>query len=361
MAVHQLLPNFVMGDAVSCHAMDIQEVLRERGIEAHIYAPQADAYGRHHGRPDAEYPEYMGREEDLLIFHYLIYCDNYEMYLESRNRKVLIYHNITPPEFYEEFDPVTEGFCRMGRDLLPRLAGCDLALGDSDFNRRELVQAGFPEERTGVLPISPVFGRFAGAPLDRQLERRLSDGRLNLLFVGRVVPNKRVEDLLRLVRQYGSVVNAAVRLVVVGALNSYVYADNVLGLADQLGLDEQVLFLGKVGDAALKTCYACSHFYLSMSEHEGFCVPLLEAFDFDLPVLAYAAGAVPETMGEAGVLFEEKDFPLLAELLDSLRRDPLKRQRITAAQRERLRRFDRESFLARFDETIGTLLEGAGA
>jgi glycosyltransferase involved in cell wall biosynthesis len=138
------------------------------------------------------------------------------------------------------------------------------------------------------------------------------------------------------------------------------YSDYVLALARELCLEEQVLFLGKVDDAALKTCYACSHFYLSMSEHEGFCVPLLEAFDAGLPVLAYTAGAVPETMGEAGVLFGEKDFPLLAELLDNLRRDPLQRERIVAAQRERLRHFDRESFLARFDETIGTLLGGPG-
>ncbi len=357
MRVHQILPRFDAGDAVSNHALAIQEVLRERGHECRIYAHGMDEFGVANGLPEAEYRAYLDSEDDLLIYHYLLFCENFELYLASRNRKVLIYHNITPPEFYEEFEPDTAAFCRMGRDLLPRLAVCDLALGVSDFNRRGLVEMGFPEEKTGVLPINPPPDRLTGSPLNQPLRERLDDGRLNLLFVGRVVPNKRVEDLIELFRLYHSAVNAASRLIVVGSMSS-AYANRLLYLTERLGLEEKALFLGKVDDATLKTCYQCSHFYLSMSEHEGFCVPLLEAFDFDLPVLAYTAGAVPETMGDAGVLFSEKDYPLLAELLDNLRRDPLQRERIVAAQRERLRHFDRESFLARFDETIGTMLGG---
>ena len=356
MVIHQLLPRFDAGDAVSSQAIAIRDALRDHGYESHVYAQRTDEFGARDGRPEEAYRPYMESGEDILIYHYLFFCNNYQMYLETSNRKILIYHNITPPEFYEEFDPETARFCRMGRELLPRLSACDLALGVSDFNRRDLVAAGFAEERTGVLPISP-SGQLTGAPEDPALLARLRDGKLNLLFVGRVVPNKRVDDLVRLFRHYHHNVNASSRLIVVGSLAN-AYADYVIDLAKRFQLDDKILFLGKVDDAALKTCYTSSHFYVSMSEHEGFCVPLLEAFSFGLPVLAYAAGAVPETMGDAGVLCAEKDLDLLAEMVENLRRDPLARERIVDAQRDRLRDFSHEAFLARLDQYIGPFLGG---
>jgi glycosyltransferase involved in cell wall biosynthesis len=242
----------------------------------------------------------------------------------------------------------------MGRELLPRLAACDLALGVSDFNRRDLVAAGFAEERTGVLPICP-SGQLTGSPEDPALLARLRDGKLNLLFVGRVVPNKRVDDLVRLFRHYHNTINASSRLIVVGSLAN-TYADYVIDLAKRFQLDDKILFLGKVDDASLKTCYTSSHFYISMSEHEGFCVPLLEAFACDLPVFAYAAGAVPETMGDAGVVFERKAYPLLCEVLENVRGDRLLKERIVAAQRRRLEDFGETAFRQRLDEVLGRFL-----
>jgi len=354
MLVHQLLPRFDMGDAASNHALAIRDLVRERGVECRIYAMGRDDFGKTYGLDQGEYLKHMNNPDDLLIYHYLAYCDNYRLFLGSRNRKVLIYHNITPAEFYEGFDPSTQEVCRMGRKLLPRLAECDLALGDSEFNRRELVEMGFPEERTAVLPINPP-SRLTEAPVDKQMFRRLRDGRCNLLFVGRVVPNKRLEDLLELFSLYHRSVNAYSRLLVVGSLGSP-YADYILELVERAHLEGRAFFLGKVEDSTLKACYLASHFYLSMSEHEGFCVPLLEAFQFGLPVMACAAGAVPETMGDAGILFTEKDYPVLAELLETLRRDPLLRERVAAAQRERLEHYGPSVFRQRFQETIGRFL-----
>ena len=357
MRVHQMLPRFDAGDAVSGHALAIQEVLRDRGLESDIFAQGMDEFGQLYGRQEEEYRAYMDSSEDLLIYHYLLFCSNYRMYQETRNRKVLIYHNITPPEFYDDFDPDTADFCRRGKELLLQLTRCDLALGVSEFNRRDLVEAGFEEARTGVLPINPPPDRLTGCAADRSLRRRLGDGKLNLLFVGRLVPNKRLEDLVKLFWFYHKTVNASSRLVMVGSLAS-AYADHLIELTRRLGLAEKVFFLGKVSDAALKACYDTCHFYVSMSEHEGFCVPLLEAFSFGLPVLAFAAGAVPETMGDSGVLFDEKDFNLLAETLENLRRDPRQRQLIVEAQYRRLEDFGQASFLAKFDRTLGPFLEG---
>jgi glycosyltransferase involved in cell wall biosynthesis len=351
--VHQIVPRMDAGDAVSNQA--IHRLVTEWGFESRIYANGMDEFGKRVASYDHTYNEFAGEESDLLIYHYSIYCGNYRHYVESRNRKVLIYHNITPAEFYERFYPAAADLCRMGRDLIPQLATCDLALGDSDFNRRELVEAGFPAEKTGVLPINPPLDKLDSVEEDEEFSRRLQDGKTNLLFVGRIVPNKKVEDILKLFYCYHRGINAASRLVVAGSLlNTYYSA--LLSLARRMGVDDRVHFLGKISDSRLKSCYLHSHYYVSMSEHEGFCVPLLEAFHFDLPVLAYAAGAVPETMGGAGILFNAKDYPLLAELVDRMERDVLLRERTIAAQRERLVYFDNFSFERALRGTIGGML-----
>ncbi len=347
------------GDAVSNQALAIHRILEERGFESRIFANGMDEFGARYAQPDSAYAPFRDSPDDLLIYHYSIYCDNYREYLTSRNRRVLIYHNITPPEWFEPYDKGIAGLCARGREVLPRLAGGDLALGDSDFNRRELVEMGFPEEKTGVLPINPPLERLLRGEEDPEVRAKLADGRFNLLYVGRVVPNKRVEDLIVLFNRYHRQVNAHSRLVLAGRVFTP-YAMRLWRMVEELGLERRVLFLGKIDDRGLRTCYRRSHAYLCMSEHEGFCVPLLEAFSCGLPVFAYAAGAVPETMGEAGVLFEDKDFPVLAELLESVRSDPLLRGRIVEAQFRRLEDFSEKSFTEIFDETVGALLGPAG-
>ena len=360
MRVHQIVPCLASGDAVSNQVLSIHDILTAWGVESHIFAYDMDEYTCRYAVPDTTYPEFAASDEDVVIYHHAIYCENHHMFLGSRNHKVLIYHNITPPEFYQDFYPTAARICRLGRDLLPRLKDCDLALGDSDYNRRELVAAGFEEAKTGVLPINPPLDKLDGIEEDFEFGRRLSDGKTNLLFVGRVAPNKRVEDLIKLFYCYHRGINAASRLVVAGSLLS-TYHTALLSLAWRMGIQDRVLFLGKVSDARLKACYLNSHYYISMSEHEGFCVPPLEAFHFDLPVLAYAAGAVPETMGGAGVIFTDKDFPKLAEFLDRLGRDTGLRESILAAQRERLRCFGTGVLAAGLREVLEGLVPAAVA
>ncbi|WP_287155876.1 glycosyltransferase [Candidatus Solincola tengchongensis] len=359
MRIHQLVARLDPGDAISNQALSMHELFRSWGFESHLYAFDMDDYGKRFAEFDNRYRRFMHERDDLLIYHFGIYCDNHRYFLESANRKVLIYHNITPPEFYDPYYPEAVRLCRMGRELMPRLKECDLALGDSDYNRRELVEAGFPEERTGVLPINPPLNKLDEVEEDRALLRRLQDGRTNLLFVGRVVPNKRVEDVVKLFACYHYGVNARSRLVIAG-MHLATYQTALLSLTERLGLLDKVHFLGKVSDSSLKACYLGAHYYLSMSEHEGFCVPLLEAFHFGIPVLAYAAGAVPETMGGAGVLFEEKDYPLLAELLGRLDRDDLMRERIVSAQYRRLEDFRPEAFAARLRAVVDRFASPAG-
>ena len=355
MRVHQIVPRMDAGDAVSNHALGIHHLLGEWGFESRIFANGMDEFGKRYASYDYTYREFMDDRDDLLIFHYSIYCGNYRMFLETRNRKVIIYHNITPAEFYEVFYPDAADLCRMGRDLLPQLKDCDLALGDSDFNRREMVEAGFPEEKTGVLPINPPLGRLDTVEEDKDFDRLLGDGRVNFLYVGRVVPNKKVEDIIKLFYCYSRGINARSRLVVAGTLlNTYYSA--LLSLVKRMGLEDRVFFLGKISDSRLKSCYKAADYYVSMSEHEGFCVPIVESFHFGVPVLAYSAGAVPETMGGAGILFTDKDYPLLAEFVDRLGRDAGLKERVLAAQRERLGDFDDAAFARSLRVALGGML-----
>ncbi len=347
------------GDAISNQAVSMHELFRSWGIDSRLYSFDMDEYGRAFAEYDIKYRGFMNEKDDLLIYHFGIYCDNHRYFLESSNRKVLIYHNITPPEFYEPFYPVAVRLCRMGRELMPLLKDCDLALGDSDYNRRELVKAGFPEEKTGVLPINPPLNKLDEVEEDRALLRRLRDGKTNLLFVGRVVPNKRVEDVIKLFACYHYGINACSRLVIAG-LQIPTYQAALLSFVERLGLLDKIWFLGKVSDSALKSCYLAAHYYISMSEHEGFCVPLLEAFHFGIPVIAYAAAAVPETMGGAGVIFEEKNYPLLAEFLGRLDRDQLLRERIVSAQYRRLEDFRPEVFAKRLREVVDFFVSPPG-
>ncbi len=362
MRVHQIVPRLDAGDAIGAMAMAIHEVLTAWGLEARLFAYDMDEYGRRYASFDTAYREFMHQEEDILLYHYGLYCDNYRMFLESRNRKALIYHNITPPGFYAAFYPEAVRLCTLGREVLAQLKECDLALGVSDFNRRELVEMGFTEEKTGVLSIPPPLGKLDAAEEDRELSRWLGDGKTNLLHVGRVVPNKKLEDVIKTFHCYHRAVNARSRLVIAGPLPINTYYAALLSLVRGMGIEDRVFFLGKVSDGALKACYRGAHYYLSMSEHEGFCMPLLEAFHYRLPVLAYAAGAVPETMGGAGVLFFEKDHLVLAELIDRLERDAFLRGRVLDAQEERLRDFGPQEFALRLREVMEALLpEVAGA
>lgn len=238
---------------------------------------------------------------------------------------------------------------------MPLLRDCDLAVGDSDFNRRELVEAGFDEERTGVLPILPHVDRLGSIPAETVFERRFDDGKVNFLFVGRVAPNKKIEDIIKLFCAYNRGVNACSRLFIAGiVLNTYCSA--LLALVHKMGLAERVHFLDKVSDSRLKSLYRTAHYYVSMSEHEGFCVPLLEAFYFGVPVLAFDAGAVAETMGGAGVLFDEKDYPLLAELIERLEHDALLKERIVNAQRSRLDNYSIDNFRGKLGKALSEFL-----
>jgi glycosyltransferase involved in cell wall biosynthesis len=266
---------------------------------------------------------------------------------------VLQYHNITPAHFFAPYQPEVFRIAALGRRDLASLAGrTDLALGDSEYNRKELEQLGFAP--SGVFPIALNLSRITDAPAHPVLERLLGDGLTNFLFVGRIVPNKRIEDIVRLAEVYKRYIDANYRFIFVGRTDGIprYYATVRALIAEFDMLPDRFLFPGAVPDWELAAYYRTASVYLSLSEHEGFCVPLLEAMAADVPVFAYESSAVPDTLAGAGISWSPKDLEYAAELLGQLAFDPALRARVVARQRQRLADFSEAGVVARLREVL---------
>ncbi|HEX9919057.1 MAG TPA: glycosyltransferase, partial [Pyrinomonadaceae bacterium] len=275
--------------------------------------------------------------------------------------KCLVYHNVTPAEYYAPYRPGFAWMLETGRAHLPRLAPhFPVSVGDSAFNAAELAACGF--ERPGVLPIICDPAKW-NLRADDALMDRLQDGRINVLFVGRIAPNKKLDELVEAFAHYRQL-DADSRLVIAGAGRaSDPYYARVLGGIAAHGLGEHVRITGRITDAELLAYYRTAHLYWSLSEHEGFGVPLVEAMWFDVPVLAYGSAAVPETLGEAGVTFDRKDdlraVAALAKLIT--RDDDALRRRAVAAGRARREAFTPASVHSILDELVARIRNSAAA
>jgi glycosyltransferase involved in cell wall biosynthesis len=253
---------------------------------------------------------------------------------------VLQYHNVTPAAYFAPYDPALFRLASLGRRELATLVGrVDLALGDSEYNRQELESLGF--DRTGVFPIAVDTARVTRRTRRPALERLLDDGLVNFLFVGRIAPNKKIEDHIKLAEEYKRYVDAYYRFIFVGRYDvAPRYYSTIRALMSELRLlNDRFIFTGPVPDDELAVYYRHAAVYVSLSEHEGFCVPLVEAMAADVPVLAYAAAAVPDTLNGAGVQFAPKDLEYAAELLGALAFDDTLRARVIDGQRRRLADF----------------------
>jgi L-malate glycosyltransferase len=349
--IHQWVPAAHRGDAIGDSARAVRDMLRRMGHESDIFALTIDDDMREEARPFAD-PAATGG--DVTIFHFALPSPMTEAFANLRGRKVLQYHNITPASFFAPYDAGLFRLAALGRRELATLAGrVDLALGDSDFNRRELEALGFA--RTGVMPIAVNTARITDAPPRPALERILGDGLINILFVGRIVPNKRIEDHIRLAETYKRYVDAYYRFIFVGRYDGLPrYYAQIRALIEQYEmLPDRFWFTGPVHDEDLGAFYRWADAYVSLSEHEGFCVPLVEAMAADVPIVAYAAGAVPETLGGAGLLFSPKDLEVAAELLGSVVYDRAVRDGVLEGQRRRLQDFAP----ARIEQTLSQVLE----
>ncbi len=341
MNAHQVLATLSYGDAISNHAIGIQRVLRAAGYVSEIFVETADRRVEHLTRDYRELVD-CSSADNILIHHFSIQSRASRLAYALPDRMILVYHNITPPEYFVDIHERLAESCYLGRRELKAYASrVQLALGVSEFNRRELEEAGFAA--TGVLPVVPDFSHLDVMP-DRLMAAAFDDDRVNVLFVGRVIPSKKIEDVITFFAEYHRLYNPRSRLLIVGSYWQFEqYHAMLQELIASTGIRD-VHLVGHVSNEELAAYYEVADVFLCASEHEGFCVPLVEAFYMGVPVIAFAAAAVPATMDGAGVLYDRKDPVAVAALIDTVVRDRDFRAQLLDGQDDALARLRGRDF-----------------
>jgi len=340
-AVHQFVPVFEPG-AIGTHALAARSVLREAGFESEIFFTETrPAFVGQGGFDRKEYGRrFKAGADDKLIYHLAIGSILAEELLGRRERLIVDYHNLTPLRYYAGWAPVAATGVAWGRRQLTQLAArTALGIGDSRYNESELVDAGYA--KTTVVPILIPPEVLAIEPDAATVARlRAQATGTTWLFVGRLAPNKAQHDIVKAVAAYRRFHDPNARLLLVGGSSSDAYELALERFVDRLGLADAVEVARAVTPEALAAYYAAADVFVSCSEHEGFLVPLLEAWHHEVPIVAYSSTAVPETLGEAGLLLDDKDPLTVAAAVARVVGDDALCRGLVAAGRARLRQFD---------------------
>jgi len=335
-AIHQFVPTLAPRDAVGTHYLAVQAALKDAGYRSEIYAYEAkDAYSKL-ARPFASFDGGARGEPTWLMYHSSVGSPVAEFVAARTEPLIVDYHNITPASFFARWEPAVAGALMKGRRQLADLESrASLGLADSAFNAAELATLGYTP--TSVVPIMLDIAALERTPPDPRVRR---DDRTTWLFVGRLAPNKAQHDLVKAFAAYRRLYDPDARLRLVGGSSSHSYETSLKAFIEALGLADSVELTGPVDHASLMAHYRAADVFVVCSEHEGFLVPLLEAMYHDLPIVAYAAAAVPETLGDAGLVLRVKDPCTVAEAVHRVVDDNALRAQLVDAGTRRLRDFD---------------------
>jgi glycosyltransferase involved in cell wall biosynthesis len=356
--LHQFVPNFAAGDAIGVHVRLTQDALRAAGWESEIFYDDAQAAVKKLGRHFTTWDRAAdGRNGDAWILFQLSTGSRMTPFLLEQDVPFGVYfHNITPPLFFERWEPGAAENLRTALAEMRRLApSARFAIANSTFSEGELVGAGYSP--TAVSPVLLDPKELAGTPnarLLQRLQKETAGGGTRWLFIGRVAPNKCQHDVLAAFAVYREVYDPRARLTLVGGRTSNVYYRSLELLADELGVGAAVEFTDTISHEEKLACYRAADVFVCLSEHEGFKVPAVEAMHFGIPVVAYAATAVPETVADAGVLLPTKDPLVVAAAVDRVMTDDPLRTSLVEAGRRRAEDFS----LARTSARLLELLDG---
>jgi glycosyltransferase involved in cell wall biosynthesis len=347
LGVHQWLPGFTSGDAISNDAIVLQEVIREKGYKSEIFCPSRHVSPkvRNLCHDIDSYREYSN-PNNIVIYHFSIGSPLSEGYQAIPDKKIIIYHNITPDHYFRSINAEKALVLYQGRRELQTLCNVSaLALADSEYNRIELEEWGY--KNTKVLPPFIDFEGLAKKP-DQKTLNRYDDDWTNLIFVGRITPNKKIEDVIKVFYYYKNTINPKSRLFIVGSfVGMEKYCSYLRALTLELNL-QNVILTGHVTTEELVAYYKLSDVFVCMSEHEGFCIPLVESMYYGVPIIAFSAAAIPYTLNGTGVLVTKKDFQYIAELIDLINTNTDMKKEIIGKQNVRLNDFSKEKITEDF-------------
>jgi glycosyltransferase involved in cell wall biosynthesis len=322
-----LTPSITTGDAVSNDVMGMYKILKELGHETRLYA-EGWTFDEPMVWPAHKVGGFLKSSSDLLIYHYSRGWDfGLKLLNELKCRTAIKYHNVTPPEFLVRFSEDFARMCREGREQITAIAGagCDLYMSASSYNERELLEAGAPASRSTVVPPFHHIDRLGSIKPDQKVLSAYGDDCVNVLMVGRAAPNKNHPALIEAFAAYHHDHNPRSRLLMIGKEETRLRSYNKLlrEMTKHLKVPDAVVFAGEVSDSALKAYYSLADVFMMTSEHEGFCVPLVEAMSMKIPIVAYGSSAIPGTVGGVGLVWDERNPYLLAESINSIVRGGL--------------------------------------
>jgi len=349
--IHQYSPSVSLGDGVSNSIFFIQKLLRHQGYHSEIYAVHF---------PDSltglikPANKYQCNDKQIILYHFAMGHDYADWIENNSDKKILIYHNITPANFFTP-DSNNYIYSLKGREMLQHWSEISLfdgAIGVSDYNSQELLDLAYQNVKT--IPLLVDIEKIYQQSWDKAIVTQNQDC-FTLLFVGRLSENKCQHHLLEILNRLIYMIPGPVELLIIGSTTSPDYKNKLQQLIDDLNLDGYVKIIGKVTNGQLYGYYHSADIFISMSEHEGFGMPLIEAMLFDIPVLAFESGSIANTMGTGGIIFEKKDYEAIAACISLINKNPAFRRQIIASQRENIKRFDNVILSQQLSDFIGII------
>ena len=353
MVIEQFLPALHYGDAVGNMVLKLHDFFQKKGLESRIVALDVDESLKERATLFSDYSDVSNA---VKILHFAVPSELTGYFKNCRGKKVMVYHNVTPPEFFCNYSEDIVRLTSAGYQHLDELKDVfDSVIAVSEFNAQGLLDAGY--KKPEVFPVLLELEDF-DKPYSKGYYELFNDDRKNIVFVGRVVPNKKIEDLVKMIFFYKKYISPSVRLIIAGnpdAVPKYYHAIRDLAARFLLTSDD-IFFTGHIPFDELLAVYAGADLFVSMSEHEGFFVPMMECFKLNIPVMAYGAGAIPETAGEGAMIFNDKSCEKTAALADTILNDQNLQKRLKEAGKKRLEEYmraaDAEKFLKILEKTL---------
>lgn len=340
----QLSAGFLAGDAISNEMIAIDNYFSKKNYNSFMFASNIGKFNNL--KTVRRLYKYRMNSNDILIYHHSIHSSILKKIEKLPVKKILIYHNITPYSYFEPYSIELTHFLKKGREELGKMRNLfDVSLADSTFNANELLKLGF--QNVKVMPILYEFEKLKKFNKFKEKKKRI-------IFVGRIVPNKKQDDLIRFAAVFKKYITNQFEIELIGYCPKelLLYKEELERMIKYYDLKENVKFSNYVDEECLFKKYSNADLFLSMSEHEGFCVPLIEAMFYDIPILAYKSSAIEETLDGAGILFKEKDYARIVLMAEKLLFDDKFRQIIIDEQRRRIVKFQQSNYVKMIEDEI---------
>ncbi len=353
MRVYQLASFVALKDGVSNCVIALDGMLQRMGYDCQIVV-QSNQWGEEKNRIIKEvlsFRDLKVEQEDVVFYHFSGEAECIREVERLNCRKVPVFHNVSTPALYRMTSWSTyRSLCTGLEDAKQTCHSFDYAMALSEYSKSNLIEYGWSADKVEVVPI--ISGNSFMMDPNQTLISKYRDGYRNFLAVGRIAPNKKIEDVIRIFDYYQKNIDENSRLFLVGNIQFKNYYDALNRYIKQTNI-KNVVFTDSVLQEQLEAYYELADIFLCMSEHEGFCIPIMEAFQRNIPVVAYKATAVPDTMGGAGMLVDTKEPESVCNKIRELINDADYRNQIVRNQKDRSENFQ----ISGFEEKIRNIIE----